>query len=56
VAAVQIEDQAWSKKGDHETGKRLVDTQEMVGRLSAALDVRYDANLVVIARTDALAI
>ncbi len=56
VAALQIEDQAWPKKCGHEPGKRLVDTTEMIGRLAAALDARHDADLVIIARTDAIAI
>ena len=56
VAALQIEDQAWPKKCGHEPGKRLVDTVEMAGRLGAALDARNDADLVIIARTDAIAV
>lgn len=56
VAALQIEDQAWPKKCGHEPGKRLVDTAEMTGRLAAALDARNDADLVIIARTDAIAV
>ena len=56
VAALQIEDQAWPKKCGHEPGKRLVDTAEMTGRLAAALDARRDSDLVVIARTDAIAV
>ena len=56
IAALQIEDQAWPKKCGHEPGKRLVDTAEMVGRLCAALDARHDDELVIIARTDAIAI
>jgi 2-methylisocitrate lyase-like PEP mutase family enzyme len=56
VAALQIEDQAWPKKCGHEPGKRLVDAVEMTGRLAAALDARRDDDLVVIARTDAIAV
>ena len=56
VAALQIEDQAWPKKCGHEPGKRLVDTAEMTGRLAAALDARNDTDLVIIARTDAIAV
>ena len=56
VAALQIEDQAWPKKCGHEPGKRLVDSAEMTGRLAAALDARNDADLVIIARTDAIAV
>ena len=53
VSAVQIEDQAWPKKCGHEPGRKLVDTQEMVGRIKAAVDARRDENFVIIARTDA---
>jgi 2-methylisocitrate lyase-like PEP mutase family enzyme len=56
VAALQIEDQAWPKKCGHEPGRRLVDIAEMNGRLAAALDARIDQDLVVIARTDAVAL
>jgi 2-methylisocitrate lyase-like PEP mutase family enzyme len=56
VAAMQIEDQAWPKKCGHEPGKRLVDTREMAGRLAAALDARQDSDVVIIARTDAIAV
>jgi 2-methylisocitrate lyase-like PEP mutase family enzyme len=56
AAALQIEDQAWPKKCGHEPGKRLVDVAEMKGRLSAACDARVDADLVIIARTDAIAV
>lgn len=56
VSALQIEDQAWPKKCGHEPGKRLVGLDEMVGRLGAALDARADDDLVIIARTDAIAV
>ena len=56
VGALQIEDQAWPKKCGHEPGKRLVDVAEMTGRLAAALDARTDADLVIVARTDAVAV
>jgi len=53
VSAIQFEDQAWPKKCGHEPGRRLVPVAEMVGRLKAALDARRDADLAIIARTDA---
>lgn len=56
VAAMQIEDQAWPKKCGHEPGKRLVDVAEMKGRIAAALDARNNADVVIIARTDAVAV
>jgi len=53
VSAIQIEDQAWPKKCGHEPGRKLVDVQEMTGRIKAAVDARADENLSIIARTDA---
>lgn len=53
VSAIQIEDQAWPKKCGHEPGRKIVDTQEMIGRIKAAVDARSDQNLIIIARTDA---
>lgn len=53
VSAIQLEDQAWPKKCGHEGGRQLVSTQEMVGRIKAAVDARIDPDLVIIARTDA---
>lgn len=51
--AVQIEDQAMPKKCGHFSGKSLVGTGEMVGKIKAATDARHDPDLLVIARTDA---
>lgn len=56
VAAVQIEDQDWPKKCGHEPGKRLVDIDEMQGRIAAAIAAGGEAGPVVIARTDAIAL
>ncbi|SEC22864.1 Phosphoenolpyruvate phosphomutase [Nocardioides exalbidus] len=56
AAAIQIEDQVMPKKCGHFAGKEVVSTGEMVGKIKAAVDARDDDDLVVIARTDALAI
>lgn len=53
VSAIQIEDQAWPKKCGHEPGRKVVDIDEMVGRIKAAVDARDDDQLTIIARTDA---
>jgi carboxyvinyl-carboxyphosphonate phosphorylmutase len=53
IAAIQIEDQDWPKRCGHELGRKLVTREEMVGRVKAAVDARVDANLMIIARTDA---
>jgi 2-methylisocitrate lyase-like PEP mutase family enzyme len=55
VAAIQLEDQAFPKRCGHLPDKRVVDTKVFEQTLAAALDTRSDANLLVIARTDARA-
>jgi methylisocitrate lyase len=52
VAAVQIEDQAGAKRCGHRPGKELVEADEMVERVRAAVGARND--LLVVARTDSL--
>jgi len=56
VAALHIEDQAFPKRCGHLDGKEVVPCAEMVVKLRAACDARTDADLVLIARTDALAV
>ena len=56
VAALHIEDQAFPKRCGHLDGKEVVPITEMVVKLRAACDARTDADLVLIARTDALAV
>lgn len=56
AAGVHIEDQRAPKKCGHFDGKRLVPTDEMVGKLEAATDARADGSFVVVARTDAVAV
>lgn len=53
ISGIQIEDQSWPKKCGHEGGRNLVSTEEMVGRLKAAVDARIDPDVAIIARTDA---
>ncbi|QDR82481.1 isocitrate lyase/PEP mutase family protein [Sporomusa termitida] len=53
VAAIQLEDQVTPKKCGHMTGRQVVPQAEMVGKIKAAVDARRDADLVIIARTDA---
>ncbi|HEY0451269.1 isocitrate lyase/PEP mutase family protein [Actinophytocola sp.] len=53
VAAIQLEDQAFPKKCGHLPDKELIDPEQFVAKLRAALDARTDEDLVVIARTDA---
>jgi methylisocitrate lyase len=56
AAAMHIEDQVGAKRCGHRPGKEIVSKQEMVDRVKAAVDARTDANFVIMARTDALAV
>ena len=56
VAAIQFEDQELPKKCGSLGGKRLVSVEEMTGKIRAAVDARHDPNLLVIGRTDAVAV
>jgi len=56
ASAVQLEDQASPKRCGHLAGKRLIPAVEMVGKIKAALDARRDDDLLIIARTDAVAV
>ncbi len=53
--AIQLEDQAFPKRCGHFAGTEVVGTAEMVGRLRAALDARSSDELLIVARTDAIA-
>ncbi len=53
VAAIQLEDQVAPKKCGHMIGRQVVSKDEMVGKIKAAVSVRQDPDLVIIARTDA---
>jgi methylisocitrate lyase len=55
VAAIQIEDQTSPKKCGHFAGKEVIPAEEMIQKLRAAIEARSDPDLVLIARTDALA-
>lgn len=56
ASAIQIEDQVAPKRCGHLAGKSLVPTGEMVGKIRAALDARTSAELLIVARTDAIAV
>jgi 2-methylisocitrate lyase-like PEP mutase family enzyme len=56
VAALHIEDQSFPKRCGHFQGKQLIPVDEMVQKLAAARAVRQDPALVIIARTDAIAV
>src|SRR6202049_4713053 len=56
VAAFHLEDQVSPKKCGHYDGKEVVSKSEMIGKIKAAVDTRQDAEMVIIARSDARAI
>jgi len=53
VAGLHIEDQQMPKRCGHFDSKQVIDSDEMVGKIKAALDARVDPDFIVIARTDA---
>lgn len=55
AAALHIEDQVGAKRCGHRPGKEVVSKEEMVDRLKAAVDARFDEHFVIGARTDAFA-
>jgi methylisocitrate lyase len=55
AAGMHIEDQVGAKRCGHRPHKEIASTQEMVDRLSAAIDARTDSEFVIMARTDSLA-
>ncbi|HEY8118583.1 MAG TPA: methylisocitrate lyase [Methylophilaceae bacterium] len=56
AAAVHIEDQVQAKRCGHRPNKAIVSQVEMVDRIKAAVDAKTDADFVIMARTDALAV
>jgi 2-methylisocitrate lyase-like PEP mutase family enzyme len=56
ASAIQLEDQSLPKRCGHLTGKSLVSSGEMVGKLKAAVDTRRSEETLIIARTDAIAV
>jgi methylisocitrate lyase len=56
LAGCHIEDQEFSKRCGHLAGKSIVDVDEMVGKIKAAVAARGDPDFMIIARTDARAV
>ena len=54
--ALQLEDQATPKRCGHLSDKSLISKDEMIGKLHAALDARPGAEVLIVARTDAIAV
>ncbi len=53
---IQIEDQISPKRCGHFAGKEVITTNEMLGKIKAAVDARRDPDLLIMARTDACAV
>jgi len=53
--ALQIEDQVFPKRCGHFAGKEVIQASEMVGKIKAAVDARREDDLLIVARTDAIA-
>ena len=55
AAGCFLEDQVWPKKCGHMRGKRVVDRDEYVNKVRAAVEARAGHDFFIVARTDALA-
>lgn len=53
LCGVMLEDQVAPKRCGHMEGKRVISTEEMLGKIRAAIDARRDTNFLIKARTDA---
>lgn len=56
VAGLFIEDQVFPKRCGHMEGKQVIPTEEMITKIRAAVDARMDDDLILMARTDSLAV
>jgi 2-methylisocitrate lyase-like PEP mutase family enzyme len=54
--AIQIEDQVFPKRCGHFDGKEVIPGAEMVAKIKAAVDARTNSDLMIVARTDAIAL
>jgi methylisocitrate lyase len=55
AAGLHIEDQVANKRCGHRPDKKIVDSEEMVARICAAVAAKTDPDFIIMARTDALA-
>jgi len=56
AAGMFIEDQVFPKRCGHMLDKQVIEKEEMVAKVKAAVDARVDDDFVIMARTDALAV
>ena len=55
AAGCFLEDQVWPKKCGHMRGKRVIDRDEYLHKIKAAVEARAGRDFFIVARTDALA-
>ena len=53
ASGVFLEDQIWPKRCGHMQGKQVINTDDYIQKLRAAIDAKSD-NFIIVARTDAL--
>ena len=56
VVCLMLEDQVWPKRCGHMKGKQVIDAEEMVKKIEAAVAARKDPDFCIKARTDAAGI
>ncbi len=56
AAGCFLEDQQWPKKCGHMRGKRVIEREEYLDKIRAAVDTRGKADFFIVARTDSLAV
>ena len=56
IAALQLEDQQLPKRCGHFNGKSVIAKEEMISKIKAAKDALQDPDVLLIARTDAIAV
>ncbi len=54
--AIQLEDQTMPKRCGHFENKSVIAAEEMAGKIKAAVDARTSRDMLIIARSDALAV
>ena len=56
AAGLHLEDQVTPKRCGHMESKQVISTDEMVGKIGAAVDARVNDDFCIVARTDACAV
>ena len=56
AAGCFLEDQLWPKKCGHMRGKRVIERNEYIDKIRAAVETRGDRDFFIVARTDSLAV